>query len=786
MTPRADSDARRASARSAARRPAPRRRSPAAPRPFARTFLVALAVVLIGYAHAPLFAEGFAGDDLRRLARTAELAHPDAFPGVEHGSAVDRLYAVPGAERHPLAGLSLVVSSWLWSDRGTWSAAAPFGLRAENLAILLLAAWGLGAFVARCLRPWTGRDQATAAGVATGLLCALHPLAQAALATPAARGELLALALGAAAAAAFLRGRQEREYGTTVFAGVLTILAGLAGGPTVFLPFVLAVAELLSAHRWRPLRVRARTAATTLAVFSACAALDPLLHVALFGAARPSGLLATLAAVDGPRELGRALVLTSEKLGLLCLPVDAHGMGLVGFGLAGLAFLGALQPAFVAARSAPRLWGRFLLAWAGFLVAFALPDLFTRVTPRDLGAARVLLPAAAVMALGLGVAATSLSGARRRVLPWAVAAAFALLAHANAWPGARAARAAEAFRSDLARAQEFYGAHTPLLVVEPPARSDGADPLGAEPSDLAGLLHPSWTGLPARPAGAWVRGLSMPALSFLVREDGLAALRRQPLVLVFPSDLLEARPRERVEPRPRRAVLLPTPRPSVGARTWYRDGRSEQLDLEALGTTALVVRAAESAETESPPTVGWRATAEISRERRHRGAWVQRGPEPRAVFDFTTSLSWLVGDRVRLIWPESGWQEIVEAQVLDALPDLGPCEPEVRGDDWVLRPAAVATDEEPGSWVLQLLDPDTLGLVEVEVLEGADGSVVAPGVEALARSRGERGAPPLRWSLARRVDGVDVARALGRAGEVEGARAGDAAIEPVEAASEDG
>ena len=83
-----------------------------------------------------------------------------------------------------------------------------------------------------------------------------------AVASVAARGDLLALALGSAALALFLRGRQERRPRLVPPAIALVVLAGFASPLALLYAPVAAGLEYASARRYRPRAVRWRTAAT--------------------------------------------------------------------------------------------------------------------------------------------------------------------------------------------------------------------------------------------------------------------------------------------------------------------------------------------------------------------------------------------------------------------------------------------------------------------------------------------------------------------------------------------
>ena len=171
------------------------------------------------------------GEDFQVLDDASRIAWP-AENGEERGG-LGELLRVHGQDERPLAALSLVLTSRLWTEGGEWTPRAVFSLRLENLALLLLAAVGISRFLRRMLEPWSGREQARAASHAARVLVALHPLAAAAVASASARGDLLGAALAAFAANMFLRGRQERSKRLVVQAGLLPPVesAGCPGDP---------------------------------------------------------------------------------------------------------------------------------------------------------------------------------------------------------------------------------------------------------------------------------------------------------------------------------------------------------------------------------------------------------------------------------------------------------------------------------------------------------------------------------------------------------------------------
>ena len=722
----------------------------------ARVAAVLAALFCVLFAWWPLLSAPLAGGDFHALVDAAELVRPGGSASPQR--ALDRLYAVHGAEGHPLASLSLGFSTLVWSARGgggiRFGPRAALALRLENLALLLASAWALGAFVRRLLLPWTGSDQASAAGWALALLFAVYPLNASALASLESRGDLLGLALAAAACATFLKSRQEHRHGSTVFAGVLAILAGLASEVALGLPLVLAAAELASARRYRPLPVRVRTAATTLIVFAACVGLDIVLR--LLRGRSGAEELAALGAGSATGDVGSALSIAIEKLGLLVLPVNTAAIGVAGYGIAGALVLLALQPALLAARSAPRLWGWLVLSWCASLALAELRDPWVRVHADDISRAAALVPATAVMCAGLAGAATALSGLRRTLIPIAIAAGFAVLAHANALAWSSAAREVAALRAHLESARESYGRDARILVLDPPGRSRGVDALhGAMPWMLDG----SFSARSGGGAAPDVRGLGVEAFLALAREPELERLREELVIVSFPTGELVGEAEGMPE---REALLLPRPAPSEAPTTWYREGRSPSLDLEALSSRALRVRAAAAAEPTRAPLAHWRASGAVAPGGTLRGAWLASQPGV-ALFDLSDSLAWVLGERITRIWPGEGWSLIQIAEVLDRLPPvLEGLAPRVEGADWIFdRPSAPDADEPRSSWRLELLDLARYEHARIEV-EPFEGGLRAARAAELAAQLERAGAGPLAWSLEQRVDGLAVARSRGR------------------------
>jgi hypothetical protein len=755
------------------------------PRWLGRSFLTAafLLVWLFAYRHLVVGnathpgAAGCIRTDFETLAEVGGCVQSPASRDV--GQRLGCLFEVRATGGHPLAALSLVVSSSVWSDAGSWRGRPPLALRLENLLLLGLAALGLRAFLRRLLWPWTGRDQAAAAGTAAGAFLCLHPLAVGGVTVLAARGELLALLFGTFAGAAFLRGRQEREHGLVVSAAVLCILSGLCADLALALPLLLGLAELCCSRRYQPWAKRLRTALTTVVVFAACVAVDACLRAWHAGGVEWPHTLAGLARIASLDDAVRAAAIAIEKLGVAVVPVGAAEARAAALVLAGAVVLLAIHPGLVAARSAPRLWGVLLAAWGGLVLLALLPGADVRVHLGDLSAARLLLPASVVLCAGLGCSATALSGLRRALVPALVGLGLAVLAGANARALASAARVVAALQADLLEARELHGREARLLVIDPPGPVRGFDALGQA---LPWMLAPIFTG-EAWPAGPlaerlpWVRGISAAALPALAREAALDELRTQGLVvLVDPQWLADQVPARPSSVRRRAAVPLPPPSVPSGRLEWFTAaGTSVALDLPALAVATVVARVSEQADRSRPPRLGWRATgwpyrdATLAGEGALTGTWVTRAGELLAVFDVRSSVAWLLGGRIKSMWPDGGWAHAIVGTGIELdLPGFDAAVvPRKESPDWVFeRPRALSTPAATGegtTWHLCLLELSRYAYRELELTtEGAE-LHAAGATELVTRWLQARGGP-VAWTLEQRLGGVTVARALGRRG----------------------
>ena len=718
----------------------------------ARTVLVGLGLtVLVAFAYAPVLRAGLAGGDYRRLVEAGEPWHVTGGP----------------SELAPLLHLSLRLSRAAWGlvSPGPLGLEPALYLHLEALALVGLAAAGLGFFARRLALPWTGSEHAVAAAWAAAVVFLVHPLAVPAVAVIAARETLLGTVFGVWASAAFLRGRQDREYGYTAASVLLCVLGGFASPTALGLPFLLAGVELVSAHRYRPWNVRLRTATTTLVVFGAAASLYPILRVARLG---PDGLPASfraLRAVTSGTDAALQATGAVEELGLLILPSNPWVLRFAGTALAGAVFLLAMQPGFVAARSAPRLWGRLSTSWLAVLLASEVFHAHVRVSPADLSRSWVLLPSVAVMACGIGLGATALSGARRLVVPWVVAVGYASLAHGNALPWLAAAERVDALRADLLRARELHGTDARLLVIDPPRRVAGVEPLGEA---LTWLVHPDFdAGGGAARATPDVRGLSEAAFLALLREPEFDAIRAEPFVLLLAEGALDDAGASAAR-SPRRSVLIEPASPSGPPRSWRGELRSPALELDPLRESALIATVGAGDPTDTLREVGWLSSplGELPREGTLPGVWLPERDGARGIFDLGGSLRWRLSGRVRLFFFPGGTRPLQRAEVEARLPELGSgVQPERDGDDWLFPLPDTDVTRAAGSrahWVVGLFDLASYEHRELRASVEPGGRLRSPGAAALVADIVLRTGAAVAWTLDCRVEELTIARARGR------------------------
>lgn len=724
------------------------------------------------YAHRPLLGAGFLGSD------AAVLEDLDlSFSGGGLGSP----WSVDALENRPLAAASLAFSRSFHAKGGVYTPGDAGRLRLESLLILVIAAFGVRAAVIRALRPWTGEDHARAAGAAAGAFLMMHPLLVPVVAHLPARGDVVALAASAWSVALLLKGRQDRRAVAFGSAFVLAVIAA-ASSPTAVLLVPLGFGlEFVASRRHRPMRVRLKTGVQVAAGYSAAMLLEWTVRVSMQPSAGKAGAIADVgfdpAAMLAPPALGvaRAIGVAAEKTGVVVLPVNTTGVGTLGYVLAVAALLAALHPGFVAARAAPRLWGRMLGGWAiaiGVLLAFGITE---RTQPASLSDAPDTMALAVVMAIGLGISATALSGARRTVLPVVTGGLYALLTAASGttinWAAAEVGQLHEA----ILDAAQQDGWERSIWVLDPPREIAGVKALAPE-------HDASLTSAPFLPKGTPpIQMHGVPAASFWLLTDEpefLAARQRGVSVFLPPvrADVLGEPETVQVTRRHnallRREVVRLKPAgpgsalgPS-GSFGWVGEGAApsgRSFDPLVAGAAIAVpppdLGAADVRGT--TPVIRW-VGAESGAGGQRSGVWLaDQAGAPLAAFWLGEDPRWFLGGELRSVWFAGLLSQAQSCQITEgptSLPDS--VAPRVIDGAWTFDIAGLDLaqplgDEVLESWVLWVVDPKSGRYAQIAPTGSASGRLVASGASVLHEEE-------LVWCLNRVVDGVVVARATSR------------------------
>lgn len=638
---------------------------------------IALCALLAGMAHSPLLRCGLLACDY------ASLLGPNGGPDL--ASAWQR------------------VSLAQWGLPAVGGRAFPF--RFEQLLALGVLALALRGCLARALASRIGPQAAGIAASAAALVLPLHPRASELVARLDARAELGGLLFAAISGALFLQGRQEEREGLTIASLVALAVSGLFSAVALPCALLLACAEFACVRRHRRRSLRLRTATTTAAVFGACAALTSVLGRHL--AQGPSHSMDFRARVQA----------VGDGLAGLALP-SGHGLGVLGIVLAGALLLAAAQPALVAGRHAPRLWGGIFLAWAACLGVALLWATRAEVAGDAL--------ALGVWSAGLGLAVASLGRARRLVHLWVLMTTLAALAHTTARPWLAATGVQRELRAQLLRSSP--GGEEPVWLLDPPQVS-GAPVLGDE---YGWLLHPRLNGDTATPFLAdRYRSLSSAAFLALADSEVFPELRaRRPVVLWM------------AEPAALRASPLEPSAPQEEPSPWrhelsYSPARAlDPLDWEGVRVTAGLATAKRDLER-----LAWRAADGSSGS--VEGALVEQGLRRVATYDLSASLAWRLAGPVHTLVIEQGVRNIERGELLARLPELEGIEgPAEEGEDWTFACGGSLPSDAGGRLTLRLL-----------ALPGLELSVVPLELESHNRLRARRvkgfarGADRIDWAI---------------------------------------
>ena len=743
-----------------------------------RLLVFLLCVAVAWYAHRPLLGAGFLGSDLAVLEDIDRCFEDDGW-----GAA----WSVDAVEHRPLAAVSLALSRSFHAKGGVYTPGDAGRLRLESLIILVIAAFGVRACVIRGLKPWTGDDHARSAGAAAGVFLMVHPLLVPVVAHLPARGDVVGLAASAWSVALLLEGRQERRTMALGAAFVLAVVAAASSPAALVLVPLGFGLEFIAARRHRPLGARFRTGVQVALGYAAALAFETLVR----GIARPGADAADAPAQAGfdpakllspePEGFAHAFALAAEKTGVVVLPVNTSGIGTLGYVLAVVALLAALHPGFVAARAAPRLWGRVLGGWAIAIAVLLLLGIGERAAPESLADAPGTLALAVAMAVGLGISATALSGARRSVLPALTGGLYAVLTAGSATTVQWAAAEVGVVHEAVLAAGREDGWSRVTWILDPPRRIAGVEALAPEHDS-------SLTSPPFLPPGApplQVKGVPSGAFWLLTGEPEFQEARRRGLTLLMPPVRIDDVPAEeqRAEtPRRRHDALrsallvrevmrLEEPVAAhglgdAGVLGWVGEGTSpadrpvDPLDVGA--AEAVAPPDASAAELLSaPPIFRWSSNDGTDVGGELAGVWMSGEESSRAVFWLGADPRWFLGGAARSVWFAGVLNQAESARVTRAPAELvGSVAPRVVGEDWTFDIAELDLDRplDHGArevWRLWVADPRSGRFVQVFPSGAATGRLVVPGGAAL---HGEE----VLWCLDREIEGIVVDRARGR------------------------
>ena len=771
------------------------------PAPLKRLLVVAVCVFASWYAHKPLLGAGFLGSDTAVLEDVGQ-----AFGGERDGAA----WSVDALDHRPAAALSLAFSRSLHATHDVYTPGDAGRLRLEGLLLLVIAAFGVRIAVIRALRPWTGEDHARAAGAASGAFLMIHPLIVPVVGHLSSRGDIVALAASAWSVALLLKGRQDRRAVSIGMAFVLATLAAASSPAALALVPLGFGLEFIAARRHRPLVQKFRTGVQVALGYAAALALEAAVRLGFSpgpevlegGAVDPAALLA-----GTETGFAHAFALAAEKTGVVVLPVNTTGLGMLGYVMAVAALLLALHPGFVAARAAPRLWGRVLGGWAIALLVLLALGATERAEPARLADAPGTLTLAVCMAVGLGVSSTALSGARRTILPALTGLAYAVLTAGSGATIQEAAAETGAVHQAILNAREHFEKDgrevSEIWVLDPPRTVAGVETL--RPHHDASLGSAPF--LPKGSKPILVRGVRSASFWVLATDPEFHAVRERGLVLLLPPEVKEnpedgpllvtekddeavpTGPPGPPEQRRSRIARDVTRRglyvergaaPIVGASPgqsvspvhpglgWVGEGTSPSgVHIDPFALTVVVATlpgsAMEGLGKAEPPLLRFSGSSDLEVDGTERGVWMMGENGPEAVFSLTSSPSWLLAGPLRSLW-FLGELQFASSTKLSAAPLALPESVQPRlvneGADWsfdvtgapVLRPVSPDANE---AWVLWVVDRAS-----------GEGLQITPGLTGSGRLNVPGGGvfheAPVDWILDRTIGGVTVARARGR------------------------
>ena len=772
------------------------------PAPLKRLLVVAVCVLAAWYAHKPLLGAGFLGSDTAVLEDVGQ-----AFGTDREGAA----WSVPALDHRPVAALSLALSRSLHAKKDVYTPGDAGRLRLESLLLLVIAAFGVRIAVIRALRPWTGEDHARAAGAASGAFLMIHPLIVPVVGHLSSRGEMMALALSAWSVAMLLKGRQDRHGVALGLAFVLATLAAASSPAALALVPLGFGLEFIAARRHRPLIQKIRTAIQVALGYAAALALEAAVRIGFSPA--PDDLGAGVVSVDpaallaGPKAgLARAFALAAEKIGVVVLPVNTTGLGMLGYVLAVAALLLALHPGFVAARAAPRLWGRVLGGWAIALIVLLILGADDRAAPARLADAPGTLTLAVCMAVGLGVSCTALSGARRTILPALSGLAYAVLTAGSGATIQEAAAQTGAVHDAILHARAYFEQDGQpvgqIWVLDPPRTVAGVESL--LPRHDASLGSAPF--LPKGSKPILVRGVRSATFWVLATHPDFHAVRESGLVLLLPPELKED-PSDgpliltgAADPAAEDVLQKSTGKNSriarnvtrrglyvergagygIGARPnatgapvheglgWVGEGASPAgVHIDPFALTSIIATlpgsVADAGTLDEPPLARFRGSSDLDVDGTERGVWLMGENGPEAVFSLATNPSWLLAGPLRSLWFLGNLQFAASTR-LNAAPPALPESAQPRlvneGADWsfdvtgvpILKPLSPTSQE---AWVLWVVDQASGDGVQITPSVTDTGRLNVPGGGVFHEA-------PVDWILDRTVDGVTVARARGR------------------------